>query len=243
VAVLGFRSRERVDVLSLRIPALLVVLAGLLILLVSQSRSAWFAVWVTAVLVLVRGKVSSAWRVLLGFVILMAPIGMAAHLGTSARDDYVSDAGVLWDAVAERAHILSAGVAQYRQSPWFGIGLNQFRNTYVPPASVTPYDVAHCHNVVLQTALDIGLLGLTAYGALVVWLMVRADRTIRGPSGLSRAAGAGAGTVLVAINAFGLTDAVALGAKIGSFQWVASGLILSAWRLQQGAVERRARLS
>jgi hypothetical protein len=36
----------------------------------------------------------------------------------------------------------------------------------------------------------------------------------------------------MAVSLFGLGDAVSLGAKIGLFQWMASGLILTAWRLQ-----------
>ena len=41
----------------------------------------------------------------------------------------------------------------------------------------------------------------------------------------------GLGGNLLAFQFFGLTDAIALGAKIGVFSWLTMGLILSAHRL------------
>jgi hypothetical protein len=38
---------------------------------------------------------------------------------------------------------------------------------------------------------------------------------------------------LVSVHAYGLLDAVALGTKLGVFQWLSSGLILAAWQVDR----------
>ena len=106
----------------------------------------------------------------------------------------------------------------------------------MPPADVRPYDVSHAHNVFLQTGLDVGLIGLCAYVWILAFLFVRADQASRGPSGLARGAAVGSALSLAAVHLFGLADAVPLGAKIGTFQWLAAGLALSSWRLQLSRV-------
>jgi putative inorganic carbon (HCO3(-)) transporter len=232
VSVLLVGPYQMVDLLLLQVPGFMVVACGMIILVISQSRSAWIAIWVTLTALLVRGPVSWVWRVLLGTAVVAGPMLAAGRMPFVDRAEFLAQAAVFWDALADRAHIMSAGLDLLRGSPWLGIGLNQFRHVYHPPPSVPPYDVVHSHNVYLQTALDIGLLGLVSYCALLVFLLIRADRAARGPSPLGRSAAAGACTAILAIHAFGLTDAVALGAKVGLFQWMAGGLILSAWRIQ-----------
>ena len=85
----------------------------------------------------------------------------------------------------------------------------------------------------LATALDLGLIGLFAYLSLMGYLLLRADEAARGPNALASRVAAGAGLALIGIHFFGVGDAVSLGAKVGLFQWLASGLILAAWQLQQ----------
>ena len=95
-------------------------------------------------------------------------------------------------------------------------------------------DVAHVHNIFLQTALDLGLFGLMAYVGLLVMLLVRADQASRGPSAFAGRTAAGAGLSLVVVHVFGLGDAISLGAKVGVFQWLAAGLVLAAWQTTAG---------
>ncbi|MFO7537573.1 MAG: O-antigen ligase family protein, partial [Chloroflexota bacterium] len=86
------------------------------------------------------------------------------------------------------------------------------------------YDISHAHNIYLQMAVDIGLVGLIAYLAIIMialgtlWRVARQDRDLR-PIAL----GLGAG--LVAYLIFGLTDAVPLGAKPALLFWYMLGLI------------------
>ena len=93
-------------------------------------------------------------------------------------------------------------------------------------------DIAHAHNILLQTALDIGLVGLAAYVGLLALLLVRADQAARGDNRFAARVAAGAGLSLIGVHLFGLGDAVSLGAKVGLFQWIAAGLVLGAAAVQ-----------
>jgi hypothetical protein len=243
VSVLLFRSHEKIDRFGLQPLGLVVLAAGLVTLAASHSRSGLMAVWLTLAAVLVRGLRSWVWRLLIGTLVMALPFLVVVSTYASSRDEFLLRASLLWRTVGDRIHIMDAGVDRWKESPWFGIGMNRFRTVYSPPAVMARADpgdtrlmappvheVAHAHNVFLQTALDVGAIGLGAYCGMLGFLLVRADQTARGRGGLNRAAAVGGGLSLVAACMFGVADAVTLGAKVGLFQWLAGGLILAAWR-------------
>ena len=86
------------------------------------------------------------------------------------------------------------------------------------------YDYAHAHNIFLQVALDTGIPGLIAYLALlatsaaVLWRAARWQAVLR-PLAIGLIGG------LVALHIYGLTDALAPGAKPGLVFWYMLGLI------------------
>ena len=131
----------------------------------------------------------------------------------------------------QRISIWRQGVDHLRESPWRGIGLNEFRYVYKSAGSAA--DIAHAHNIFLQIALDLGLVGLSFYVALIGTLLYRAERAARGPDLLARRIACGAGLALTAVHVFGLGDAISLGAKVGLFQWLGAGLVLAASRIQE----------
>ncbi len=245
LSVLLLGRLERLDRFGLLPLASLVAAVGLLALVVSESRSALIAVWLTLAAVLVRGVRSWGLRLVIGALVMAAPLVVLLSVQATSRADFLLQASLMWRTVGDRAYIMSSGVERWRRSPWFGIGMNEFRHVYEPPpleAGANPgdlqlwpsraYDVAHVHNVYLQTALDVGLTGLVAYCGVLGFLLLSADRTARGSTGLGQAAAVGGALSLVAVSMFGMSDAVALGAKIGLFQWMAAGLILAASRTQ-----------
>jgi putative inorganic carbon (HCO3(-)) transporter len=122
-----------------------------------------------------------------------------------------------------RARMWRYAIVQLSSSPWLGIGLNQFHLS-TPGPEVIP----HAHNIFIQVALDIGLVGLSVYLAFNLILLARADRMARHAAAPIAAIAAGAGLSLVGVHLFGVADAVALGARVGVFQWLAAGLILAA---------------
>jgi putative inorganic carbon (HCO3(-)) transporter len=125
-----------------------------------------------------------------------------------------------------------------RPSPWLGIGLDYFRNggyalVLAPPNQMV--GTPHAHNIFLQTALDLGVAGLVVYVTLIGWVLRRALDLFRATGGdrWVRYVGVGAGLSVISVHAYGLLDAVALGTKVGVFQWLACGLVLGAWRVER----------
>ncbi len=217
----------------------------------TQSRSVWLSAWATLFAFSVR--VGTNWKgrgVALG-VLAVVSTAIITGLWWSSRDAYARaidpDAA---DRLTQTRHsadyridIMKQGVEQLKRSPLFGIGLNRFRQTYVPPADNPQVDVAHAHNILLQTALDAGLIGAAAYLGLMCVLLACADKAAHGPVVAAAYVSAGAGLSLLAAQAFGLGDAIPLGAKVGIFQWLAAGLIVAGWRMQHAAQQEGARWS
>jgi putative inorganic carbon (hco3(-)) transporter len=121
--------------------------------------------------------------------------------------------------------------------PFTGTGLGTFRQVVrrLYPLNVSPtYDIAHAHNIFLQTALDVGIPGLIAYLSLLLiaaalsWKIAQRDKTLR-PFALGILAS------FAALHIYGLTDALALGSKTGLSFWVALGLLTAMFRLTQPA--------
>jgi putative inorganic carbon (HCO3(-)) transporter len=143
--------------------------------------------------------------------------------------------------VEGRIELWARAIYGIQDFPFTGMGMNIFRlfvHSLYPMYLAEPgADIGHAHNLWLQAALDLGVPGLAAY--LGLWLgaaalLVRAWRAA-GPGGegalrsaaLGRPIVLGLGGGLLAHLIFGLTDAVALGAKPGLVWWLMLGLIAS----------------
>ena len=123
----------------------------------------------------------------------------------------------------DRRAIWSQAVTIIGNHPLEGVGMNMARRLIDPPrpASATGGDVAHAHNHLLQTALDLGLPGLAAYLAIWVLALQGLARVFRmADSRATRGVAGGLMAGLVAYFGFGMTDAIALGAKVGILFWV-----------------------
>jgi len=106
------------------------------------------------------------------------------------------------------------------------------------------YDVAHPHNQLLMTALDLGLPGLIAY--LALWLgaarmLVQAVQLSPDPWLRDISAGLGAG--LIAHFIFGVTDAISLGAKLGIVFWFVLALAAGVFWVVSFDARRRGSLA
>jgi O-antigen ligase len=114
--------------------------------------------------------------------------------------------------------------------PFTGMGMGTFRQVVhvLYPLFLTSPDVdlGHAHNEFLQATLDLGIPGLTAFLALQGMALALAYKTFRSTApNWMRWTAAGALAGLVAHDVYGLTDAVALGAKPGVLFWMLLGLI------------------
>jgi putative inorganic carbon (HCO3(-)) transporter len=129
---------------------------------------------------------------------------------------------LLWDEATGqgRWEIWSRALWFIRDAPLSGIGLNAFRELAgVRYPFETPIPAVHAHNIFLQTALDLGIIGLAAYVALLIVVGWQARRAYRDGDPRHRRLVLGLAGGLVAVHVFGITDAIALGAKVGLFFW------------------------
>jgi putative inorganic carbon (HCO3(-)) transporter len=230
VSVLFLAGRRFRGQLAVRLLALVTAFCTGAVALVTQSRSVWMAAWLITLVAAVRLGRPGKLRGFAILLVLAVPTGAILWVSRQLAPDIVGVA----DRIVVRSQVWRQAVDTLSTSPWLGIGLNEFRHVYDRLGSDFG-SVPHAHNVFLQTALDGGLIGLAGYVGVVAWLVLTADATAHapGPSTLARYVAGGAGLSIIGVHVFGLADAVALGAKVGLFQWICAGMIIAAWRIQR----------
>lgn len=217
----------------------------LILLLIIQSRSGWLgAIGGLLTLLLLwalilppsrkRRVFSLTLPLLLGIggitLLLIGPDQLQtmwqdpAQLGVTAVGKFTS--------ISFRQEVWRWSIMATQDFPFTGTGLGTFRvvvRRFYPLNVSATYDIAHAHNIFLQTALDIGLPGLVAYLAMlfiagvISWQIAKQDLTLR-PFALGICAS------IIALHIYGLTDALTLGSKTTLSFWVALGLLAGMWR-------------
>ncbi len=214
--------------------------ALLAILLLTQSRSAWLGFLAGAALMLwLVGRLRQV--ILIGAVaagiaavVLLGPDLVRPGGPAHATNGQLGTA--IGPALSDRVEIWSRAIYGMQDFPLTGMGLGTFR--YMVPvlyplfAASPDVDLGHAHNEWLQAGVDLGLIGLIAFAGLQGLSFVLAYQAFRQPLPVAvhwLMAGVLAG--LVAHSIYGLTDAVALGAKPGVFFWLLLALTAVVWRL------------
>lgn len=240
-AALAMLARGTRLMLAARVLATLAFVGGFYVFVVAESRAVWIAGGVIAVLAslrLLRGR----WRLAAVVVLVGLPVVATAGLWVSDPPKFAEYVDRMQSGTDSREDIWDQAFDRLKNSHGLGIGFSQFRQvraiTDVEVSEFKP--VAHAHNIFLQTALDLGVAGVLAYAALIGVLVYRADRVARLGAAVAARVATGAGLVVIAVHVFGLGDAVALGARIGVFQWLAAGLILATWTMEAGTLSRGA---
>lgn len=213
------------------------------VMLLTQSRSAFIGLACGLALLLAGGgkwgRIILVVLCLVG-VIAVSQIGVPTLLGLNEAAT-VSPVGEI--TFASRFEIWSRALYGLQDFSFTGMGMGTFRRVapvLYPFFMISPdKDVAHAHNLFLQTGLDLGIPGLIAtlslwIGAFTMLLIVynrSSEKKIAfGMSARSLALGLAGG--LLAHGVYGLTDAVALGAKPGFLWWWLLALIAALYRLQ-----------
>lgn len=208
---------------------LLALTTGTLVLV--QSRGAWTGLVAAGLAFL--GWHSRRTRLLAAAI--LASFAVAAFVLGPGRlaDLTISHSGPeMARNVSGRVELWSRALYAIQDFPFTGMGMNVFRKVMprlYPTLEATPdFDVAHAHNHLLQTALDLGITGLVAY--LAIWftvstLLVKVYRRGCGAGARILAGGLGAG--LLAHFVFSLADAIPLGAKVGVLFWMTLALAVS----------------
>jgi putative inorganic carbon (HCO3(-)) transporter len=215
----------------------------------TQSRGGYIGLALTALLLggwlLPRGR-RVYWAVL-GVLLLALGVALAYYgpetvlrvaLGGAASDSAVFALDNFDGRVVLWSHTLYA----IEDFAFTGMGMNTYR--YIMPVLyplpfATPVEsIPHAHNEFLQAAVDLGVPGLLAFASLYAGAAVQLVRRWRGATGAAGAAGRwlvlGLAGGLLAHLLYGLTDAVALGAKPGVLFWVLLGLIVSSGAVGEG---------
>jgi putative inorganic carbon (hco3(-)) transporter len=242
--ILGWPQRRYRRSVFVAAALLWLLLTGLL--LATQSRSAWigavaalltlFALWAY----LMRpSRYRQAAGMLLLFLLLSGVL--LAWLAGSDRWQRVWQEPLRETAVGNlntvsfRGEVWQWSITAVQDFPFTGTGLGTFRRVVFRfyPIAVSPtYDIAHAHNIFLQVALDVGLPGLVAYLALLLvatfsaWQVATNHQEAR-PLALGILAS------LVALHAYGLSDALAPGSKPAVLFWYALALIAATATLAQ----------
>jgi putative inorganic carbon (HCO3(-)) transporter len=216
------------------------------IFVLTQSRSGYIGLAVAG-LVILWGSLHKHKLIAWGLLILVIGLtyGLISLVGWQQisqlllpfGNDAVTAEGI---TLTSRVEIWARAIYAIRDFPLTGVGMNLFR-TIAP--ILYPFftlsadiDIAHAHNQFLQVGLDEGIPGLIAYIAIwlglasMLWQSWRLSTDSR-----SRTLTLGFIASLMASFVFGLTDAVALGAKPGFMFWFLLGLITGHYRLLVGA--------
>ncbi|MFU8771237.1 MAG: O-antigen ligase family protein [Anaerolineales bacterium] len=207
-------------------------------LAISQSRGAMVAVGVSVLAMLIL-RWRQAW-------IVLVPAAFSAGLGIY-RLGFMPILEALTGndtlgSLENRLEIWSRALYMVQDFPFTGVGMGSFTQAadlLYPFFYIAPGRVHHAHNLFLQVAVDLGLLGLLAWLAIFFLAIACAVRIYR--IGLWRQDGwlAGSGAWLlcsqIALGVHGLTDAVTWGmVRPAPFVWILWGIVfgLYNWVMQ-----------
>lgn len=243
----GFSVERRLAAAALALAAGLAALFMLGVLVLTQSRSGWLGLGAGLGLMALVGLGRYRRTLVLLFGLLLVVGVVAAFLtgpGELATTLFAAGtaeelrAGQALNSLAGRQEIWTRAVYGLQDFAFTGMGMGTFRRVVhlLYPLFLIPpdVDIAHAHNHLLQTGLDLGLPGLVAYLALWVGagaLLWRSWRRVAG-AGL-RALAVGLGGSLLAYFVFGMTDAIALGARPGFLFWYLLGLVVALHRVTE----------
>ena len=228
LAVAGLRRQPRNLWLWLLAGATLYTTAVFALL---QSRGGYIglavALAVMAMLPYRRGR----WLLAIGAagVVLVIVAGSVSLLTWVADNPTVEAVGGTATLASFRVELWSVALMATSDFPFTGVGLGAFQEVamLLYPLNISPdYYFGHAHNFWLQGAVDFGLSGLIAIGAIYLVTIVqtaRLWRTSLTPPGLA----AGLVGSLIAQSIFSLTDAIPLGSTANLFFWMLFGLILA----------------
>lgn len=212
---------------------------ALVILVLTQSRGGYLGLFI-ALAAILFAAVSWRWRILLTVASVALILAAFFFLPAAPVAPFVEETGALplesaINTLEGRLEIWSRAIYGIEDFAFTGMGMNTFRRVVhilYPPFLIGPnVDIAHAHNEFLQAGLDLGVPGLIAFAALYIgaammlgatWRYARA--TLPDPFAV-RAVVLGLGAGLLAHLVYGMTDAVALGAKPGLMFWLLLGLV------------------
>jgi len=228
--------------------------SGSLVLIFSQSRSAYIGVAIGLVLMVLvalpkKARYFYAGLLFLGGLFLLYLI-LNGHFMLIVNqifpDSGTASMAFSTNTLNGRIEIWARGIYAVQDFAFTGMGMNTFRtivNVLYPlqtiSADVPIKDIGHAHNLFLQTALDLGIPGLIAFVGMYIlsfWMLSHNLKRLKYPTRQTNfgwvftkelyyviCLGLLGGQIAHVI--YGMTDAIAFGAKPGILFWVMQSMI------------------
>ncbi len=210
-------------------------------LLLTQSRGAWSGL-AGALVVLIAGyfttRLHGKWSWAILGVVLISSCVAVWQLGINRILEAMMNNASL-GGLPVRFELWSRAVALIRDFPFTGVGLGTFgpvMDTLYPLPQTAPGAVEHGHNLFLQVAVDLGLVGCLAFvGMLLVGLRCSWRVWRKGEQSYLTGLGAGLLGCQIVLILHGLTDAVTWGmVRPAPLVWMIWGLSVAAHQLIYG---------
>jgi putative inorganic carbon (HCO3(-)) transporter len=252
--LLRFKHRKQISLLVYLLVSLIVFVLLLfsgVVFVLAQSRTAYLALFLAVLLLFVfflprRFRIS--FTIVLTILLLLSGwyTWQSGFIQNLYEETTIGGTTASVTSLNGRIEIWSRAIYGIQDFPFTGMGMNTFRKIMpilYPSFTISPeFDIGHAHNEFLQVALDLGIPGLIAFLSIYMlcfgillqtWQRAGSRRLLSQQQGLSaflhsragvRAIVLGIGSSLLAHALYGLTDAVALGAKPGILFWMLLGL-------------------
>ncbi len=233
---------------------LLFLVFSSVVLLFSQSRSAYIGLALGLILLLL---VVLPKKIRWGYIfLLILGAGILSYFILNDQfmvfvnqlfpDSGVASMAFSMNTLSGRVEIWSRAIYAIQDFAFTGMGMNTFRhivNVLYPLQTITAdvpvKDIGHAHNLFLQTALDLGIPGLIGFIAMYItsfWMIFvslrRLKRSINGNTKTNVLTKEMFYVILVGLLGgqiahlgFSMTDAIAFGAKPGILFWVMQAII------------------
>lgn len=189
-------------------------LSMLIVLVLTQSRGAWIAIFAVLVFFpLFRWK----WGWILSLFGILATAGLVYAIGITRVMNAIVSGGSI-RGIQGRMEIWERAYYMIRDFPFTGIGMGSFTqvaDALYPFSIANPGTIFHAHNLFLQIGADLGIIGLFAWVAIFVIHLVQAWKSrldgIKRNQLLIGAAGFALASSFLVMAIHGVTDAVVWG--------------------------------
>lgn len=207
----------------LRAVAALTVAVGSMAMVMTLSRGAWIGAG-AATLVILIGLGGRTLPLAGGagiLALLVATLGAFDILPSWVTDRFetvTQNFGIFdvrrtvpnaenWGIVERMAH-WQAAWEMFQDHPWLGVGIGQYVPTY-PDYAIPPWNdpLGHAHNIYLNVLAELGVIGATLYGVMVLsWFAIAIAAMRRAATSFQRATALGIVAALAATAVHGLFD-------------------------------------
>jgi putative inorganic carbon (HCO3(-)) transporter len=205
------------------------------IIILTQSRGA--LVGLCSIIILL---IALRWRLgwVINLVIILIFMIWVQFYGYENFTEVLSTSGTI-ESLGARIEIWSRAIYMIWDFPMTGIGMGGFKalvDAYYPLSINPPGSIPHAHNLLLQIAVDLGLIGLVAWLAAFIgitatcWHIYKIGQ--KSKNAWITTLGAGLLCSQTALFVHGITDAVTWGmVKTAPLIWGLWGMAVAIWNL------------